>query len=298
MTGRLSRRAFTGIPAILSLACRLPRRPLTTARDISYGSHVSQRLDVYAATRKPGRPAPVSMMVHGGGWIGGSRDDIAGFIPHLTSRGYVVANIGYRVASEALAPAAAEDVRNAIECVRSRCSEWGADSSRTLLIGFSAGAHLALLAALAPWDAITGPQSRACAIVSFWGITDVTDLLEGPHMRDFARQWVPEGQGQLELARRLSPLSYDAAEAPDLCAVHSVRDDVVPFSHSEKLVAKFAQAKRRARLIRLSHEGHAPPEKDYQAIFAEVFSFLDGNQMCSARASIRTNASERSSPGA
>ncbi len=215
-------------------------------------------------------------MVHGGGWIGGSRDDIAGFIPHLTSRGYVVANIGYRVASEAVAPAAVEDVRNAIEFVRSRSAEWGADSSRTLLIGFSAGAHLALLAALAPSEAIAGPQSRACGIVSFWGITDVADLLEGPHMRDFARQWLPEGEGRLELARRLSPLNYDAAEAPDLCALHSVRDDIVPFAHSERLVAKFQQAKRRARLIRLSHEGHAPPEKDYQAIFAEVFRFLAG----------------------
>jgi acetyl esterase/lipase len=276
MTGRLSRRAFTGIPAIFSLACRLPRGPLPTARDVPYGSHASQRLDVYAGTRRSASPAPIAVMVHGGGWTGGSRDDNGGFIPHLTSRGYVVVNIGYRVASEAVAPAAAEDVRNAIECVRSRSVEWGADRSRTLLIGFSAGAHLALLAALAPPGAITGPQARACGIVSFWGITDVADLLEGPHMRDFARQWLPEGAGRLELARRLSPLSYDAAEAPDLCAVHSVRDDVVPFAHSERLVAKFLQAKRRARLIRLSHEGHAPREKDYQAIFAEVFRFLDG----------------------
>lgn len=260
---------------MLSFACRRSRRSAPVLRDLSYGPHPSHRFDVYPAAGTAVGRHPLAVLVHGGGWIGGSRSDVAGFVPHIASRGYVVANIGYRVASEAVAPAAAEDVRNAIECVRSHAAEWEADSSRTLLIGFSAGAHLALLAALAPSNVLAGPQSRARAIISFWGITDVPDLLEGPDVRDFAQQWIPDGPNRMELARRLSPLTYDVSGAPDLCAVHSIHDDVVPFAQSEKLVAKFLQAKRRATLIRLSHEGHAAPEKDYPAIFAEVFRFID-----------------------
>jgi acetyl esterase/lipase len=221
-----------------------------------------------------GRPAPLVVLIHGGGWESGSRDDVVKFIPYFTSsQRYVVANIGYRVA---VAPAAAEDVRNAIESVRCRAAEWSADSRRMLLVGFSAGAHLALLSALAPSAVIGGPRSRVSGIVSFWGITDVADLLGGEHARDFARRWLPPQPMQLEFARRLSPINYDVSDAPPLCAVHSVHDNVVPFAHSEGLVMKWEKAKRRAKLIKLSHQGHGAPPEDYPAIFGEVFRFLDG----------------------
>jgi acetyl esterase/lipase len=229
---------------------------------------------VYPADLPLGRPAPLAVIVHGGGWTNGSRDDMVQFVPHFTSRRYVVVNVGYRVASEAPAPAAAEDVRNAIECVRRRAAEWGA-AGGILLAGFSAGAHLALLSALAPSTVIAGPRSSPRAIVSFWGITDVADLLDGDHARDFARRWLPAQPGRPELARRLSPINYGAAEAPALCAVHSVHDDVVPFAHSERLVMKWQAAKRPAKLIRLSHQGHAAPSGDYPAIFREIFRFLE-----------------------
>jgi acetyl esterase/lipase len=213
-------------------------------------------------------------MMHGGGWINGSREDVARFVPPFTRRHYVVANIGYRTASEAKAPAAAEDIRNAVECLRSRASDWNADSDRMLLAGFSAGAHLAMLAALAPPEALGGPQSRPIGIVSFWGMTDLADLLDGENARDFARRWLPESHNRLEVARRLSPIQYSVADAPPLCAVHSVHDDVVPFVHSQRLVEKFQQANRPAKLIRLSHRGHAAPAEDYPMIFSQVFAFL------------------------
>jgi dipeptidyl aminopeptidase/acylaminoacyl peptidase len=78
------------------------------------------------------------------------------------------------------------------------------------------------------------------------------------------------------LARKLSPIDYDVDEAPPLCAIHSLHDEVVPFAHSERLVAKFQKAKRQAKLLELSHRDHAAPPEDYPAIFAEIFRFLDG----------------------
>jgi acetyl esterase/lipase len=187
-----------------------------------------------------------------------------------------VANISYRLAQEARAPAAAEDVRNAIDSIRRRADQWEADAGRMLLVGFSAGAQLALLAALAPSSAIAGPQCRAWALASFWGITDVADLLNGDHPQDFARSWIADRPGQLDLARRLSPINYDVSEAPPLCAVHSVHDDTVPFAHSERLVAKFQQAHRRAKLIKLDHAGHSAPPRKRPAILAEALRFLEG----------------------
>lgn len=250
--------------------------PTPLVRDFSYGPNSSQRLDVYSAEQPSGRPAPLVVMLHGGVWESGSRGDVVKFITNCTSRRYVVAKIGYQVASEAMAPTATEDLRNAIECVRSRAAALDADSRRMLLAGFSAGAHLALLPALAPATAIGGPGSRARGIVSFWGITDVVDLWDDNHARSVARRWLPELPGRLALARRLSPINYDVAEAPTCCAVHSVHDNVVPLAHSERLVAKFQKAKRRVKRIKLSRQGHAAPSKDYPAIFGEIFRFLEG----------------------
>ena len=272
---RLSRRTLVGMPVAFSLACRDRRLSPPRALDFSYGPNPYQHLDVYNAAQQPGRPVPLVILVGGGGWQSAPKTDAAGFVPMFTSRGDVVANVGYRVTSEARAPAAAGDARNAIEAVRDRAAHWGADSSGMLLVGFSAGALLALLSALAPTSDLAGPQSRPRAIVSFWGITDVEDLLGGEHARVFAQQWLPESPERSAWARRLSPIHYDVSEAPALCAVHSVSDDVVPFSHSERLVAKFVKAGRPAKLIRLTHRGHAAPAKDYPRIFDEVFRFLD-----------------------
>ena len=96
---------------------------------------------------------------------------------------------------------------------------------------------------------------------------------DGKHARDFARRWLPGQPGRLELARRLSPTNYDTDEGPTLCAVHSVHDNV-PFGQSEGLVMKWQEAKRRAKLLKLS-QGHAAPFKDDPAIFGEIFRFLE-----------------------
>lgn len=273
---RLSRRTLVGIPVAFSLACRDRRVSQPRAMDFFYGPNAYQHLDVYNSAREPGRAAPLVILVGGGGWQSAPKPDAAGFVPMFTSRADVVANVGYRVTSEARAPAAAVDVREAIEAVRNRAAHWGADSRGMLLVGFSAGALLALLSALAPTADLAGPQSHPRAIVSFWGVTDLADLLDGDHARLSVQRWLPESSERSSLARRLSPINYDVSEAPALCAVHSVLDDVVPFSHSERLVAKYLKAGRPAKLIKLTHKGHAAPKKDYPGIFDEIFRFLDG----------------------
>ena len=273
---RLSRRTLVGISVAFSLACRDRRAFLPRAIDVSYGPNPYQHLDVYNSVQESGYPAPLVVLIGGGGWQDAPRPDAVGFVPVFTSRGDVVANAGYRVTSEATAPAAAEDVRNAIEAVRYRAGQWGADNRGMVLVGFSSGAHLALLSALAPTSDLAGPRSHPRAIVSFWGVTDFADLLRGDHPNVAARRWLPESPERSDLARRLSPINYDVSEAPALCAVHSVLDDVVPFSHSERLVKKYLKAGRPAKLIKLSHRGHAAPKKDYPKIFDEIFRFLDG----------------------
>lgn len=252
---------------MLLASCRRPDSSL----DLAYGPEPSQRLDVHPSPE----PGPLLILLHGGGWESGSRAELQDLIPSLMQHGYTVANLDYRTTSEAKAPAAAEDVRRAIEWVSSRAGNWGADPSRMVLMGFSAGAHLALLAALAPDTAIEGPQCHPAAIVSFWGVTDVAPLLEGPDQRDFAVNWLPDTPNRAELARALSPLNYELTDAPPLCAVHSVFDDVVPFEQSKALVEKYLRAGRPAELISLRFLGHQAPPEESTAILAQVFDVLE-----------------------
>jgi len=86
-------------------------------------------------------------MIHGGSWSGGTREDLPDLNAYLAARGYAVAAISYRFAPKYPHPAASQDVHASIEFLKTNAAKLGLDSTRVVLIGRSAGAQLALLAA-------------------------------------------------------------------------------------------------------------------------------------------------------
>ncbi|MCC6538385.1 MAG: alpha/beta hydrolase [Bryobacterales bacterium] len=269
--------AAAGAAVALTAGCSRP--PRRVAEGVSYGASRAQHYDVYAPADGAGHRglAPLVVLIHGGGWVEGSPADVVSTVPHFTGRGYVVANTGSRLAPEAPAPVAAEDVRHAIAAIVGRAREWGADPARLVLAGYSAGAHLALVAALtSAGGAVGGPQAKPRAVVDFWGITDPDDAQGGERLRSIARRWLPADApgGRPALVAALTPLAQDLSRAPALCALHSIHDDIVPFAHSERLVEAYRRAGRPAQLMRLTHPGHAPARSAYSSLFAEVGGFL------------------------
>jgi acetyl esterase/lipase len=240
-------------------------------REIAYGHHDAQRFDLYAPKRNTGR---LLVLIHGGGWQQGSRRDNLWLVPQFLSQGYSVANLGYRLLAHAPAPAAAEDVREGLDKIRQITSTEHAHAPKIGIIGFSAGAHLALLAVLASSEAIRGPRFHAHAVVSFWGITDLTDLVFGPNTRDFAQRWIGQGPEAEKMAKVLSPVQYEPLNHTALLAIHSTRDPVVPFAHSQRLVSRWRISGRPAELVCLDHEGHAPDRSEYPPLLDKVNRFL------------------------
>jgi acetyl esterase/lipase len=183
-------------------------------------------LDVY----RPVTAAPHASIVqiYGGAWQGGAPGDDPGFATYLAARGYVVFAIDYRHAPRWRWPAQIEDVRGAIGWIRLHAAEYGADVSRMALLGRSAGAHLAMVAAYEPGAL---PVS---AVVSYYGPVDLTDGYRYPPRPD------PLGARSLEETllggtpdqvpdryREASPISYVTRRLPPSLLIYGGRDHVV-----------------------------------------------------------------------
>jgi len=76
---------------------------------------------------------------------------------------------------------------------------------------------------------------RVAAIVNFFGITDVADLLAGPNQKTYALMWFGSLRDRFELAKQLSPLTYVRPGLPVIFTAHGDADDVVPYQHAVRL---------------------------------------------------------------
>jgi acetyl esterase/lipase len=117
-------------------------------RNISYGPHEANRLDVYRpATKVTGSaaPRPVVVFLHGGGWVAGSKNQYRFVAEALVSRGYVAVLPAYRLYPEASFPGFVEDAAQALAWVHRCAAKIGGDPDRIFVMGHSAGAHIGSL---------------------------------------------------------------------------------------------------------------------------------------------------------
>ena len=170
----------------------------TVVPNITYltASNYESKLDLYV-TRTPERPLPTLIYIHGGGWVAETKElRNLEVLPYL-EMGMNVVNVDYRLAKIAHAPAAVEDARCALRWVISNAKQYGMIPARLVLAGRSAGAHLALLAAMLPSAAgfdrlCPGPDNlKVAAVVSWYGVTDLAELMDSPAATTWFGRSVP-----------------------------------------------------------------------------------------------------------
>jgi acetyl esterase/lipase len=190
--------------------------------DLPYGRDARQRLDVYLPTQA-GHDRPLLLMVHGGAWRMGSKQAanvVDNKLAHWLPAGVVLVSLDYRLLPQAAVEQQADDVASAVAWVQMHAAEWGADRRQLVLMGHSAGAHLAGLLstdaalrqrhAVQPWLATVLLDSAAL---------DVAAIMRGPHLPLYDKAFGADA------ARwdGVSPTRLLTAATPPLLAVCSTR---------------------------------------------------------------------------
>jgi acetyl esterase/lipase len=243
------------------------------------------KLDVYAQ-RTPS-PAPTVVYIHGGGWVRGTKEaSVLSLLPYI-ALGYSVVNVEYRLGNVALAPAAVEDCRCALRWVIEHAKEYNIDTTRLVVAGASAGGHLALTTGMLPTSAgfdrscQTPVEPRVAAIVNFYGITDLADLLDGPGKKPFPEnwpytvQWLGNQPNRAEIAKAASPLTHVRAGVPPTISIHGDADPTVPYAHSVRLQEALQKAGVAHELVTVPGGGHGNFHADqWQRAYAAIETFL------------------------
>ena len=259
----------------------------------STANNTELKLDLYLP-RNRAAATPALILFHGGGWVGGQKErNVLYLLPYL-SMGWAVINVEYRLASNSLAPAAVEDCRCALRWAARHAKEYQIDPSKFVLTGTSAGGHLALITAMLPagnpfdrrcatddgvrWNQATEPELKVAAVVNWFGITDVAELIEGPNAKHYAVEWFGSLENRAELARRVSPMTYVRAGGTPVITIHGAEDDVAPYSQAVRFHAALEKAGVPNRLVTIRGRKHGGfDRRELVSSYAAVREFLRKN---------------------
>ncbi len=243
--------------------------------NIPYGEYKQTVMDIFQSKKAPSGPRPGVIVIHGGGWVNGTKESmVEKFVMPYLEQGFVVADVEYRLAAIAPAPAAVSDVLEAAAWFHKNAKRWNVDTKRIVVTGGSAGGHLALMVGMAPKSAHFGPATKVAAVINFYGITDVEDQLQGPNMRKYAVTWVPEQQGRSDLAHKLSPLTYVRRNTPAILTIHGNADQTVPYEQGVQLTKALRDVKADAEMISVPNGKHGFPMETMNRLYPQIFDFL------------------------
>lgn len=221
---------------------------------VMYGPHQRQQIDLYVSDELA-FDAPLIVYIHGGGWQAGSHKQIAEKPSHFIAQGYAFASAGYRLLPDAPVEQQAADLGEAVRAVRAQGLDGAFDPDRIILMGHSAGAHLAALLA-------TDPQYAGDAFGAIRGVVlvdgagyDIALALTMPEMtapllyrdvfgKDAARH------------RALSPLTHVGGQtAPNWLILH-VAERVASTRQATLFAAALRKAGRRAEVAAIADSNH------------------------------------------
>jgi acetyl esterase/lipase len=243
-------------------------------------NNYESKLDVY----RPNADGlhPTLLYFHGGGWVRGSKETSAFYLLPFLEKGWTVINVEYRLGRVSLAPAAVEDCLCALRWVIRHAQEYRVDAARIVVMGNSAGGHLALTTGMLPssagFDRICpgDEELNVAAIIDWYGITDVNDLLDGPNVRTYAVTWLGNQPDRDQIARRASPLTYVRPGLPPIIMIQGDADPTVPYAHSMRLQTALRGVSVPHQLVTIPGGGHGRFSRPEMSMaYTHIWAFLE-----------------------
>lgn len=231
--------------------------PPQILRDIEYSQAGGESLTLDACIPSGGGPHPAVIVVHGGGWSGGDKQgDIKVIFDTLTKADLAWFTINYRLAPQHRWPACVEDVASAVRWVRQHAKEYNVDPERLALLGYSAGGHLACMAAVqakgedrvqavvglaAPVDLEADSEHRGGLSKSLQNLFDRPETLD-----DAVRP----------MLRETSPIHYVHADLPPFLLIHGTADKSVLYQQSIAFQSTLSKSKVPCSLVTVEGAPH------------------------------------------
>jgi acetyl esterase/lipase len=251
--------------------------PAQTTLNIAYGKDSLQKLDVYLPANRSVDSTKVIVLIHGGGWAGGDKAEFAAAIPVLQQKlpQYAIVNLNYRLANQLTNhfPTQENDVKAALQFIVDHAEAYKI-SKDFVLLGASAGAHLALLQAYKYTDPIV-PK----AVISFFGPADMADLYNstGNSYYQMGLQLLIGGTPTTKPAVfvQASPIHFVGKQSPPTLLLHGGRDGLVPAAQSKKLKKELDKLGVPSDLVVYANEGHGWQGANLTDAYNRIAQFLN-----------------------
>lgn len=246
--------------------------PKYTYRNIPYGNHARQTMDIYLPHATTRQEYPVMLTIHGGEWVHGDKEQLERYTAIALQNNCIHVNINYRLLGNgidvnAYMPYAEmlNDIENAFRFLSNNAEKYHVDTSKACIAGYSSGGHLALLYAYSRTNASIPIQ----LVISEAG---PTNFLDPKTFTEDGEVWIHEAhndhdqvkitpgmtkQKRIELIeditgtqygdvnwedawRNASPAYLANENSPKTVLIYSAHDPVIPISHAEFLQSKLS----------------------------------------------------------
>lgn len=257
--------------------------------DIAYvaNGHRRQKLDLYLPIPKSGKPLPLVIFVHGGGWKGGDKSSAP--VREFVNAGFAVASVNYRLSQHAIFPAQINDCKTAVKWLRTNADPYNLNPNRFAAFGKSAGGHLVcLLGTTGDKEEHAGNSrkpnnttSQVQAVCSWYGPTELLTMNQqskNDSVIDHDDKNSPESllvggalQTKEDLAKSASPLEHVTPDDASFLIMHGSRDRLVPCLQSESLHQKLKSTGVNSQLIIIPDAGHGLDHRKHLPTVIEFF---------------------------
>lgn len=258
--------------------------------NIPYANDTLQKhlLDVYLPANAQ-KPTPLVIWVHGGAWMLNDKyadmNYMKNTLSEMVSNGFAVASVDYRHSTQAVFPAQIQDLNQAIEFIYQHAKEWGIDQNQFVLMGFSAGGHLASLLALSHNNHIpsfVAPNQkvhfRIKGVIDFYGPAELSGMVKR-YDEDDANNSITRLLGaspltRPDLAKIASPVTYVDKNDPPFLIINGEKDESVPYTQSKLLGAWLALSGVPQEVIIVKDAPHYGEMFDIEGIRRKIIAFL------------------------